>query len=357
MKKLALVAISENGILLGNEVFYRTLERVERFTLAKFQPNGWNCQFSTLSEMVRQIFAQYDGIIFIMATGIVVRTIAPYLQGKTVDPAIVVMDEKNKFAISLLSGHLRGANKLAEEIASIMNSCPVITTATDINNLKAIDLLAREWNMFIEPLENIKYFNQALLSGLHYTFWSEKGLEFSPKINPHITLESFKRNMDWNVLITHRTLEYQGQNTIYLRPQNLVLGIGCRKSYSPKALIAIVERFFSSHKLSKKSLMSLATIDIKSKEPALLALQDHLKIPLQTFSKESLNIFVEENINQITTSEFVKKTVGTANVCEAAALLAVKQGELLIKKTKETGVTLAVAIRTPLQVSNSNQWF
>jgi cobalt-precorrin 5A hydrolase len=108
---------------------------------------------------------QYTGHIFIMSTGIVVRVIAPLIRHKTEDPAVVVVDDRGMHAISLLSGHLGGANELAQKIAGIIGAKPVITTATDVNLVPAIDVLAKEKSLFIENPEAIKTVNMALLRG------------------------------------------------------------------------------------------------------------------------------------------------------------------------------------------------
>jgi len=358
MKKIALVAISNKGLLLGDRIYDLTL-KVERFCISKFTKEGWNSQYSTLSELMTKIFPKFHGFILVMAAGIAVRVIAPLIQDKTQDPAIVVMDENNTFAISLLAGHLGGANKLTEEVAALTGSSPVITTATDINKLKAVDVLASEWSMDIEPVKNIKLFNKALLNGANYTFFVDQEICFPQKTLEIRPLANFKElHSDWNVLVTPKIIECLKENTIFLRPKNLTLGIGCRKNYPREKLLAIVDNFLDEQKLSRKSFASIATIDIKSGEDAIIALQTHLNIPLITYPQEKLNKCIEESNEEISNSEFVKKTVGAACVCEPAALLAAKEGKILVKKTIYEGVALAVAVEDPLIVLDKNNiWF
>ena len=121
-------------------------------------------RFGSLTEMVAASFRRYEGHVFIMATGIVVRTVAGLLVHKTEDPAVVVVDDRGMFAISLLSGHLGGANRLAGEVAAAIGAQPVITTATDMNAVPAIDVLALELGLRIENPNAIKTVNMALLS-------------------------------------------------------------------------------------------------------------------------------------------------------------------------------------------------
>ncbi|KJS23407.1 MAG: hypothetical protein VR72_00870 [Clostridiaceae bacterium BRH_c20a] len=358
MKKIAIVAITEKGLLLGDKIYNLTL-KAERFSITKLTRKGWNSQYNTLSELMADIFPKFQGFILVMAAGIAVRVIAPFIQDKVQDPAVVVMDENNTFAISLLAGHLGGANKLAEEIAGLTGSSPVITTATDINNMKAIDALAGEWGMDIEPVKNIKPFNKALLNGAYYTFYVEQEMDLPNKALDIKPIANFQGlHSRWNVLVTPKIMNCFAENIIFLRPRNLALGIGCRKNYPREKLLTIVDDFLNEQKLSSKSLATIATIDLKSNEGALIALQTKLKIPLITYSKDELNRCIEGNGEVFSSSQFVKQTVGAACVCEPAALLAVEKGKILVKKTIYEGVTLAVAVKEPFFVPEKNNlWF
>ncbi|KJS87897.1 MAG: hypothetical protein JM58_02730 [Peptococcaceae bacterium BICA1-8] len=357
MKRIAIVAISEKGLLLGDKIYDLTL-KVERFSITKLTRKGWNSQYSTLSELMSEIFPKFQGFIMIMATGIAVRVIAPLIQDKAQDPAVVVMDENNNFIISLLAGHLGGANRLTEEIAALTGSISIITTATDMNKMKAVDVLASEWGMDIEPVKNIKQFNKALLNEAYYTFYVEQGIDLPNKTLDIKPIANFQGlHSGWNILVTPKIINCFEENIIFLRPQNLALGIGCRKGYPRAKLLTIVDNFLTEQKLSSKSLATIATIDLKKNEDAVIALQAKLNIPLTTYSKDELNGCIEDN-KAISNSLFVKQTVGAACVCEPAALLAVGKGKILVKKTIYEGVTLAVAAKEPFLVNEKNNfWF
>jgi len=178
--------------------------------------------------LISRIFLDYDALIFIMACGIVVRSIAPHIKDKQTDPAVVVVDELGRFAISLLSGHTGGANRLAGRVASILGGIPVITTATDINGVIAFDELAANNNCVIENICNLKYISAELVNG------GKVSLFFDCKLSGVLPVNIVPYNSDTAcklvVALTNSTcVQVKGEKVLYIRPQNLVLGIGCKK--------------------------------------------------------------------------------------------------------------------------------
>src|SRR3990167_2187354 len=157
---LAIFALTKNGIVLGRRLSQKM--GADLFANPK-----------DFKKSVKYAFEKYDGLIFIMATGIVVRTIAPLLKNKAEDPAVVVLDEKGKYVISLLSGHLGGANDLAKRIARLIGAKPVITTATDVNNLPCIEDIAERFNLAIEDFKKSKIVNSAIVNGRPVAFVDE----------------------------------------------------------------------------------------------------------------------------------------------------------------------------------------
>ncbi|MDE6776476.1 MAG: cobalt-precorrin 5A hydrolase, partial [Oscillospiraceae bacterium] len=176
---------------------------------------------------VQEDFKNYDALVFVMATGIVIRVIADLITAKQKDPAVIVLDQQGKFVISLLSGHLGGANALACQIAEILNAMPVITTATDIENIIAFDIFAKNNNLIIENLENLKYISSAMLEYQKITVYSDFALQKFDNI-------IIKNNLPAQVMISDKILEMPvySEKMLILRPKSLVIGIGCKKNIS-----------------------------------------------------------------------------------------------------------------------------
>ena len=289
-----------------------------------------------LGEHVRHLFAAYRGIVFVMASGIVVRYIAPLLRSKLDDPAVVVVDEAGRHAISLLSGHLGGANELAAKVAAAIGAEPVITTATDLASLTAPDVLARRNRCTIGNPALIKTLNAALLAGETLSLFTPFPVAGPPparyRLNP-------PHPGEFNLVLNSRRTEPLTGQTLYLRPRHLVLGVGCRRGAGQGVIEAALTDLLDEHGLCRDSLHKVASIDLKADEPGLLALAAGLGVPLLTYSAAELAAMP----GTLADSSFVREVTGTGNVCEAAALAAAAPGgELLVPKTAGRGVTLAV---------------
>jgi cobalt-precorrin 5A hydrolase len=296
--------------------------------------------FNRLKDALDTHFSRYPKHVFIMAAGIVVRLLAGRLAHKTTDPAVVVCDEAGSFAISLLSGHVGGANTLAREVARITGGQPVITTATDVNQVPAIDLIAVHNHLRIENPEAVKTVNMALLTGrpiaLHDPY--ERVARHLPEdqIKPSDTAALDR--CDAGVFVDHMRLDLPPQ-VLVLRPGSLVAGMGCNRGTDMQEMRDLLEKTLAANGLAISSLRALATVDLKADEPGLLALAASLEIPLATFSRERLS-----GISHVPTpSAMVEKHIGVKSVCEAAALLATHRGRLIVPKQKTANVTVAVA--------------
>lgn len=294
---------------------------------------------------VHKVFHDYEGHIFVMATGIVVRVIAPLLRDKIRDPAVVVLDEKGRHIISLLSGHLGGANGLAKKVAKILGATPVITTATDVHGVKAFDTVAVDKDLWIENPDSIKALNSALLG-------KKKIYLIDPMkiISPFYEDIPFIKVLEDFSLIQENTgscpAVYVGDQIIpaqpgllIMRPLTLVVGIGCNRGTDFEELRDGLETVFEKFKLSMKSLRNLATIELKKDEKGLIKLGKTLDVPIRYFSSRELG-FVKGLENP---SQMVKKYTGTEGVCEAAVLLSAGAERLLIPKQIFKNMTLAVA--------------
>ena len=348
--RLAVWILTPNGSRLAQKIRH-DLPDVDGFVSPRIRGASadWHT-FQNLAEDVKQTFRHYTGHIFIMSTGIVVRVIAPLIQHKTEDPAVVVVDDAGRHAISLLSGHLGGGNDLARMVASVIGADPVITTATDVNGVPAIDMLARQKNLFIENPEAIKFVNMALLGGrpvhIHDPFNLMQDCLPNSEVLPDAYLKRYIKEsgqkpaneMDAGVVIDDVKWEMPLQ-ALVLRPASLVAGIGCNRNTETREIKTLLEEVLAANNLAGSSLKCIASIDVKSDEAGLIELAELLKLPLVFFSPEQLNQ-VERIENP---SQIVEKHVGVKSVCEAAAILAAQNGTLIVPKHTTRNATVAIA--------------
>ena len=297
-------------------------------------------RFNRLKEEVDRQFAGFPRHIFIMATGIVVRSIAGQLVHKTTDPAVVVCDEAGQFAISLVSGHVGGANALAREVAGVIGGQPVITTATDVNRVPAIDVIAVQAGLAIENPEAIKAVNMALLTGSPIAVHDPYGRVAGQLPHDQLTasaVDTFHQH-GAGIFVDHMRLDLP-PHVLVLRPGSLVAGMGCNRGTEVEEMRDLLVDTFRKNNLSIASLRALATVDLKADEPGLLALAEALKIPITVFTRDRLKA-----VEQVPTpSAMVEKHIGVKSVCEAAALLATDRGRLIVPKQKTANVIVAVA--------------
>lgn len=292
--------------------------RAVNLRAAAFTPRGlaWEARLGAPVEKpqdvmawARDAFSQDRALLFIGACGIAVRAIAPLVHSKLTDPAVLVMDELGRHVIPILGGHLGGANQWALEIAGRTGAQPVITTATDLNGLPAIDLWAKEHDCAIQNPQAIKKVSGAALAG--------------EKVGVAIT-ERLMSQAPFPV-------------TLVLRPRTLVLGAGCRRGVAREHFEQCARHFLDRAGVSLLSVRALASIGQKQDEEALTAFARRYQLPFLTYSAQALAA-VE---GQFAHSQRVLDAVGVDNVCERAAVLA--GGRLLLGKTIYQGVTLALA--------------
>jgi len=230
--------------------------------------------FDHLAQVFQEACQQGENLVCIMAAGIVVRSIAPYLQGKDVDPGVVVVDEVGKFAVSLLSGHLGGANDLARQVAQILGGAPVITTATDVQGLPALDSLAAARGLAIENLAAVRQAHMALLSGRKVRLVDPDGyLADLIKKNPGLfisenDLDAALTGEGPGVYVGFRERVWP-PGWLILRPRNLVAGMGCHQGTPAQEILSFIQQTFRQERLSLASLKALATIEAKKEEPGL----------------------------------------------------------------------------------------
>ena len=288
----------------------------------------------SLQLMCKEAFSLCRLMVFIGATGIAIRSIAPYIRSKTKDPAVISVDEQGKFVIPLLSGHIGGANGLATGIAAFLKAVPVITTATDVNDLFAVDEWAARHNMSIYNMQSAKTFASYLVDCKKVGVKSEFPIRGTLPKGLVLAEEG-----PVGMAISLRKTVQPFVETVVLRPRILHLGIGCRRGTPKDHIEELVIQELKKLKVTMSVVKGIASIDVKKDEEGLLAFADESAFPIRFYSAEELRA-VE---GDFTPSAFVEKTVGVDNVCERAAVLDSKGGKLVLRKTGRNGVTLAIA--------------
>ncbi|MDD3985507.1 MAG: cobalt-precorrin 5A hydrolase [Methanobacterium sp.] len=326
--KIALLSITNNGRTIVNNIYTQIIDDPTVIKVNMFHKN--------IKETLDNIFNSYDCILGVMATGIMVRNICTLIKNKGEDPAVLVTDEKGKYVISLISGHLGGANIFTEKIADIIGADPIITTSTDINNKLGIDSLARKYYLKIDDISKIKHIN----SGLIYNKKIE--IAFNPKLNYiwndlEVKKSYYKSSNKSNTITVSKDLI-----SINLKPQKLVVGIGSRKDISGLAVINAIKNALNILGLPVERVDLIATGEMKQNENGIIDAAQKLNIKLEIISENLLKNYKNLDLNN---SDFVKEKFGVGGVCEPSSLIAAGNDSLLIfKKTSYNGVTVAVAV-------------
>ena len=286
----------------------------------------------SLRDWTREAFSECRAIVFVGAVGIAVRAIAPWIKSKDKDPAVVAVDETARFAVPLLSGHLGGANDLARRVAAACGAIAVVTTATDVNGVFAVDEWAKRQNCAVAEIGRIKLVSGALLSGRSaglYSRWPIAGQM------PEGIVTADADGCDFAL-----TLWREADRALHLVPRICVLGIGRRRNTPAEDIAAAVDGALDAAGILPQAVCRVCSIDLKKDEPGLLEFCAQRGLPFETFSTETL--LAQEGT--FTPSGFVRSVTGVDNVCERSAVAGSGGGELIMKKTAGGGVTVAAAL-------------
>jgi len=343
LDSIAVWSITPNGRLLGQKIkdaLDTSIFFVSTKIWGKDQPEKNTFIFEKLSSEIHFQFNKFSGHVFIFSTGIVIRIVAPLLNSKTIDPGVVVIDDNGQHVISLISGHLGGANTLAKKIAAIINATPVITTATDTNLLPSIDMIAKEQCVVIETPQNIKRINMAFLMGEPVNLYDPFGV-IKNSLPQTFLMDVTQKDQDSEKVFCSYKMKTVSRETLILRPPVLCVGVGCNRGTGCQEIIQFLFSVFEKEGLSVDSIYRFATTILKTNEKGLLALSEEMKIQMDFYSSEELN-----SVKTIKTpSKMVEKHLGVKSVCEAAAILSSGNGKLIVPKKKNKDVTIAVAIK------------
>ena len=350
MGKTAVLAITKNGIRIGQKL-KGVFPDWDVFAPSKFSDeNNSNDKMMTLyseptSEKIVELFKNNDAVVCIFSLGAVIRLVAPHLKDKKTDPAVIVIDDQANFVISVLSGHIGGANEMTREIAKGLDALPVITTAADVNNTIAVDLVGRDLGWKIDDDSTVTRISAHMVNEEPIGVLQEAGArnwykKLPKNVSIYSNLEDL-RNSDSKacLIISDRQIDkYPEKESVVYRPPSLVIGIGLHQDTSKETIRQGIRTCLQRFKLSSKSVARLVSIKKPQDIQGLIDIGKEMGVPVEYVNREELAEIAAPN-----PSETVRTFEGTASVSEAAALK-VSGGELIVEKQKfPPDLTISIA--------------
>ncbi|MGM0901756.1 MAG: cobalt-precorrin 5A hydrolase [Bacillota bacterium] len=354
-KPYALVAITKHGVAFARS-YAEKFPYVDLYYMKKFEQGDEEARQiqlfdGTVRLLLPALFQQYKGIICIISLGAVVRMIAPLLIDKKKDPAVVVVDDKGQYVVSVLSGHIGGANALTHEFAKAIGATPVVTTASDVQKTIPVDLFGAQFGWMWDSAEKLTPVSASVVNEEHVAIVQETGEKnwwtYERSMPDHLKIyssiaEAIHAKPQATLLITDRLIEENEkvllENGVLYRPKSIVLGIGCNRGTAMAEIEQVIEETLVELRLSKKSVKAVASIDLKKNEAGLLEITAKYNWPFVTYSPEELNEIPMQN-----PSETVFKYTGAYGVSEPAAMCYANTKKLLLEKKKSGNVTISIA--------------
>ena len=364
MKHIAIIAFTKTGTQLACQLRDALLAQASQVSVAapeRFASEYGVSAYDTLDAWTSEAFETADALLFVSATGIAVRAIAPFIRDKFVDPAVVSIDEKAQFVVPLLSGHVGGANDFAREVAALVGAQSVVSTATDLHGIFAVDEWARKNNLAILDRALAKEISAALLAGKDIGFESSfpiKG-ELPAELKMGETLggqttgcevpgNETAKNDDptanepshhlMGVVVSLDPSKQPFEHTLRLVPRVVTVGVGCKRGTPGETIEAFINECLTAAHIAPEAVSTLASIDLKADEPGLLETASKHNWTCVFYSAEELAAVPGE----FASSAFVEQTTGVDNVCERAACAA--GGQLVQPRKSCNGVTVALAL-------------
>ena len=348
MEKVSILAITKNGIKIGLEL-KKSSSSWQIYAPSKFSDNNpqivWYSEAT--SNKIAELFKTNDALVCIFSLGAVIRLISPYIKDKKTDPAVLVIDDKAKFVISVLSGHIGGANQLTEEIADKLGSTAVVTTAADVNKTIAVDLLGKELDWKIDDDSTVTKVSAFMVNEEKIGVFQDAGNKdwWSKKMPINVTIyssiEELKNSQSKGFLIiTDKEIEEPEilENSVVYRPSTLVVGVGLHGDTTKETIREGLNFCLKKYKLNAKSVAKLVSIKKRHDIQGLIDLGREMNVPIQYFEKEELATIEIPN-----PSETVQAFEGTPSVSEAAAIKS-SNGKLIVEKQKfPPNLTIAIA--------------
>ena len=348
MKKIAVLAITKNGIEMSLKL-KENFSNFEIFAPVKFSNDNEKIQWydDSTTQKIVDLFKNNDGIICLFSLGAVIRLLAPHIKDKKTDPAVIVIDDKGNFVISVLSGHLGGANELSNEIAEKIGSTSVITTAADVNKTIAVDLVGREFGWKIDDDSNVTRISAFMVNKEKIGIFQNIGEKewWKGKLPENITffsnIEDLKdSDSKGYLIITNDQISDENvlKNSVVYRVPNLVVGIGLHWDTSKETILNGVKETLEKFELKQDKIARFVSIKKDKDVIGLIELGKEMNIPIEYIDRKELATITAPN-----PSKTVQAFEGTASVSEAAAIKS-SEGELIVEKQKfPPNLTVAIA--------------
>ena len=355
-KGITVVAITRRGVETALKIKEALAKAGLNSTVYAPKKYNQNCVVALdkkFADFIKETYSTVDALVAVMATGIVIRTVAPLIKSKLTDPAVIGVDATGKFVISLLSGHYGGANELSRTIAKGIGATPVITTATEVTEKMSADEIAKTLHLTIQNPESLVAVNAAIVNGDRLIVVLIGDVKVPTNVISCFEIKKVKnglqalkivKNYDAGVIITHEPLsigKFVKPFTI-LKTKSVVVGLGARKESTADSIVMAVDTALEYVHLPLTRVNRFATVDIKRNSQPMAKAVEQLGAPLEFLSVDALQSLNHKDLSP--DSAMVQKKIGVGGVCERAALLiAGKNSKLILKKVKFKGVTVAIA--------------
>ena len=359
-EKTAIIALTRNGARMARALAGSLDRDHALFIDRRFRKDDDSGEAFDLPlrPVVKRAFAGYSSLVLFLSAGASIRLLAPLLESKQIDPAVVCVDDAGSFCVSLISGHVGGADQLAQEVAVCLGARAVVTSASHASGTLAVDLLGREFGWRLKAdATTITRASAAVINsqpigiwqGAGEPGWWPDGKPLPGNIAVYATLEDLAASACATALIISDTTSdletlLADKITVVYRPRSLVIGMGCRRGVPVEELESLLAEALRENGLSAECLAEIATAEIKRGEPGLEQLAERHGVPLSFLQANELNAVFETNPGAITSkSERAHGLVGVWGVAEPAALLTAGASELLVNREKTTRATIAIA--------------
>ena len=346
MENVSVLAITKNGVNIGGKL-KELFPNWNIFAPSKLsnENNSITWYSEPTSDKIIELFKNSNALICLFSLGAVIRLIAPHLKDKKTDPAVIVIDDKMTFVISVLSGHIGGANELTQEISEKLNALPVITTAADVNKTIVVDLVGRQFGWKIDDETTVTKISAHMVNSEPIGVFQQTGntkwyKELPKNVTIYDNLEELKKsNSKAHLIISDAIIDDElAQESVIYRPQSLVIGIGLHWDTTKDTIREGIEYCLEKFNLSSKCIAKLVSIKKPEDVQGLIDLGKEMKIPVEYVDREELAEIITPN-----PSSTVKAFEGTASVSEAAAIK-VSNGKLIVEKQKfPPNLTIAIA--------------
>jgi len=347
MERISVLAITKNGVEMGLSL-KNLFPDWQIFAPSKFSDNNEmiNWYDDSTSIKIVELFQSNDALICLFSLGAVIRLVAPHIKDKKTDPAVIVIDDKAQFVISVLSGHLGGANELSNNIAEKINATPVITTAADVNKTIPVDLVGKEFGWKIDDDTTVTKVSAFMVNKEKIGVFQDAGekdwwkKELPNNVSKYENFEGLKNSDSKGFLIISDQIFKDKilENTVVYRPQTLVVGVGLHWDTSKDTIKNGLKSSLEKFHLSSKSLARFVSIKKEKDVEGLIELGKEMDIPIEYIDREELATITTPN-----PSKTVQAFEGTSSVSEAAALKS-SSGKLIVEKQKfPPNLTIAIA--------------